>query len=365
VDVFRGCKLWKPVAGRAVFGGQVVAQALAACCATVATAEFALHSAHAYFCLPGDPTTPILYMVQRLRDGKSYVTRGCSAVQRGKTIFVALASFHRIDEPSAVEHAYAPPAAPPPDAIPDAAARLRAVLADPRLPSVFRGRVEAQLAEDNPIDLRYCRQSDPLDPGVDAPVQLVWLRAKARLDDGPAGGVPPLPIHAARALHACAIAFASDFSLLGNALLPHGSPNPSVSFMSSLDHAMWFHAPARADAWLLYELESPRLVHGRGFSVGRMFRTDGVLAVSTAQEGVIRFHPDYPSEPPVAITRGPLTAWRLSSAADGEDGDVPAPSSSSGPPPGAAAHGIATQPLATWGSTPPALAPPPDLRARL
>jgi hypothetical protein len=178
------------------------------------------------------------------------------------------------------------------------------------------------------------------------------MRCKEIDDGSPAAprrpGEPYPSSLPARVWHYCAAAFASDFALLDTALLPHRSPNPGVSFMASLDHDIWFHAPFRANDWMLYEIESPRLVHGRGLAVGRIFSADGRLVISTAQKGVIRFHADWTPEPPIHVVRKTAAAgvvWELEPEAG--DGSSPAP--------GAArpvAFGFLQQPSPTRGSVP-------------
>lgn len=355
-NLFRGTRLWKPVMARAVFGGQVIAQSLMACARTVDLNRFAVHSLHSYFLLGGDHKHPIIYHVDRVRDGASYVTRTCNAVQKGRAIFSCMVSFHSVNEVASTEHAAEMPTAnvPAPESLPDERSRLQAILDDPRLPEQYRGFVQKQIEQSTPIDLRYCRKNDPLVPTPEEPKQLVWLKAHGRLSDHPAighghdaatdteaaganansrgGGSSsettvssasspsssslPLPTGFALALHQCIAAYASDFSLLGTALLPHGSPNPFVSMMASIDHSMWFHHPFRADDWLLYELESPRLAHGRGFCTGRLFSRDGTLVVSTAQEGVVRFSYDKPQRS-IAPSSGSAAAAGSSSSAAG------------------------------------------------
>jgi acyl-CoA thioesterase II len=332
--LFRGTRLWKPVMARAVFGGQVIAQALMSCCRTVDLSRFTLHSLHSYFLLGGDPAVPIIYHVERVRDGASYVTRTCSAVQRGRAIFSMQVSFHSVREAWSTEHGRPMPAgAPDPQGLPDERARLQAIADDPRLPDRYRPFVTKQLQQSSPIDLRFCRQNDPLVPLPEEPHQLVWMRARGTISDNTGGGAAPaaaaaaqqaaqaaqaayaapaststsrpVPTGVALALHQCVAAYASDFALLGTALLPHGSPNPDISMMASIDHSMWFHHPFRADEWLLYDLESPRLCHGRGFALGRIYTRDGTLVASTAQEGVIRFRFD---APPAKALAAPTTS---------------------------------------------------------
>ena len=349
-NLFRGTKLWKPVMARAVFGGQVIAQALMSCIRTVDCNKYLVHSLHAYFLLGGNPDVPIIYHVNRVRDGASYITRTCNAVQKGKPIFSIMVSFHIANERWSTEHSYPMPTAPNPDTLPDEKERLQSIIQDTRLPKKFKPLLQAQLEQETAIDIRYCRINDPLAPEPEEPKQLVWLKARGQISEmdnynpnenntslssslsslstsssatstrtehtltsptlsssssssltnpNKSRTVPSIGL--TLALHQCVAAYASDFSLLGTALLPHGSPNPNIAMMASIDHSMWFHHPFRADDWLLYEIESPRLIHGRGFALGRIYSKDGILVASTAQEGVIRFRYDAPPEKPLTI----------------------------------------------------------------
>ena len=254
VNIFRGRSPsdWR----QRVFGGQVAGQALVAAGRTVPP-DRPVHSLHAYFIRPGDPSTPIVYTVDRVRDGRSFTTRRVSAIQHGKTIFTLSASFHR-PEPG-IQHAVAMPPVPPPDRI--------ARLADDGL-----------LAE-NPIDLRFVGPSR-VDSGgqriADTEHNLVWLRANGELPDDPL-------------LHVCLMTYASDLTLLDSVLRRHGlSWTDGQTSGASLDHAMWFHRPFRADRWLLYDQESPTAAGARGLAWGHVFTDEGELVVSVVQEGLVR-----------------------------------------------------------------------------
>jgi acyl-CoA thioesterase-2 len=248
---------WKDDRPR-VFGGQVAGQALVAAGRTVEGRP--VHSLHAYFLRPGDPSIPIVYDVDRIRDGKSFSTRRVVAIQHGEAIFNLQASFH-VDE-TGFDHQVPMPEAPDPETLPSAAE-----LAPPA-----PGRLWAR----QPIDIRYV-DGPPWDRAI-SPTgrQLVWIRADGTLPDDPV-------------LHTCVVAYASDYTLLGAALVPHGrSYFHDDLMMASLDHAMWFHRPFRADEWLLYSQASPAASSGRGLAMGGIFRRDGALAVSVVQEGLIR-----------------------------------------------------------------------------
>jgi acyl-CoA thioesterase-2 len=229
-----------------------------------------VHSLHAYFLRPGDPRIPIVYDVDRIRDGHSFTTRRVVAIQHGRAIFNLSASFH-IDEPGP-EHQYPMPDAPDPDTLPTMRERLEPY-AD-RFPPAF---VE-WIGRDRPIDTRSTRLPrwlDP-DPSPREPEQLVWFRADGKLPDDPL-------------LHACVVAYASDLTLLDTAVMPHEIKYDDGGFMiASLDHAMWFHRPFRADEWLLYSTDSPVTWGARGFVRGTIHSQSGDLVASVAQEGLIR-----------------------------------------------------------------------------
>jgi len=250
-----------------IFGGQVAGQALVAAGRTVEKGT--THSLHAYFLRPGDPTTPIIYQVDRIRDGRTFTTRRVSAVQHGQAIFHLSASFQP-DEPGP-EHQTAMPEAPDPETVPNFEERIAKIPTE-KLPEDVR----AWIRRERPIEVRSVGAGSPFDHTKRPPAQLTWIRARGRLPD-------PL------LLHQCVVAYASDMTLLDTITLPHGIVWADGSYaMASLDHAMWFHRPFRADEWLLYVQESP-IAHGaRGFATGRLFTRDGTLVVSVAQEGLIR-----------------------------------------------------------------------------
>jgi acyl-CoA thioesterase-2 len=266
LNIFRGRSPKERV--QRVFGGQVAGQALVAAGRTVPSMR-PVHSLHAYFIRPGDPLVPIVYTVDRLRDGRSFTTRRVSAIQHGKTIFALSASFHH-PEPGPV-HADPMPAAPPPEAVERSSQRLRRVV----------GEAQAQLFE-HPIDLRSVgplSAEAALDPALRTTANLVWLRVDGELPDDPL-------------LHVCLMTYASDMTLLDSVLTGHGlSWGDGRTSGASLDHAMWFHRPFRADRWLLYAQESPVSYGARGLARGQVFTPAGELVVSVMQEGLVRTGP--------------------------------------------------------------------------
>jgi acyl-CoA thioesterase-2 len=261
VNIFRGRN--PPEDRQRVFGGQVAGQALVAAGRTVENRV--VHSLHAYFLRAGDPKIPILYEVDRIRDGKSFTTRRVVAIQRGRAIFHLSASFQKIEE--GPEHQIPMPAAPDPDTL-----APRADWMSERLGSMPEP-VKQWLLRDRPIEVRYVEQES----NEAAPArQLVWIRARGRLPDS-------------LLLHQCVVAYASDLTLLDTAQLPHGIVWADPRYqVASLDHAMWFYRPFRADEWLLYVQESPCATGARGFCTGNLFTRDGKLVVSVAQEGLMR-----------------------------------------------------------------------------
>jgi acyl-CoA thioesterase-2 len=253
-----------------VFGGQVAGQALVAAGRTVPP-ERPVHSLHAYFIRPGDPVVPIVYLVDRVRDGRSFTTRRVSAVQHGKVIFTLSASFHH-PEPGP-QHAVRMPEVPRPEEVPSLLERLEKVF----------GPLAGGFYRDRPIDLRFVgpltheAQRDPTLRGTES---LVWLRVEGELPDDPM-------------LHVCLMTYASDMTLLDSVLLAHGrSWADGRTTGASLDHAMWFHRPFRADRWLLYAQETPVAYGGRGLARGQVFTDSGDLVVSVVQEGLIRTRTD-------------------------------------------------------------------------
>jgi acyl-CoA thioesterase-2 len=268
VNLFRG--LSPQVGWQRVFGGQVIGQALVAANRTV---EGRLaHSLHAYFLRAGDPSVPIIYEVDRIRDGGSFSTRRVVAIQHGQAIFSMAVSFQK--EEGGLQHQIKMPDVPPPEALPSEA-ELKAHLID-RLPP----QVKAYWEHERPIEIRPVDLGRYLAPENRAPSQQVWIRATGALGDN-------------LALHQCVLAYASDFTLLDTALVAHGRFvfDPTL-MLASLDHALWFHRKFRADEWLLYSQDSPSSGGGRAFCRGTLFTQDGVLVASTAQEGLIRERKD-------------------------------------------------------------------------
>jgi len=262
-DVFRGVSTrsrWQRV-----FGGQVAGQALVAAGRTVDD-DRRVHSLHSYFVRAGDPSIPILYLVDRVRDGRSFSTRRVIAVQRGETIFSLSASFQL--EQDGIDHQSAMPEVPEPESLPLLINRYGD---SPAATAFYR-------AMPKPIDLRYV-DDPPWQQHAKGPrdgLSRVWMRADGKLPDDPL-------------LHVCVLTYASDMTLLDSVLVRHGlAPGLDDVSMASLDHAMWFERPFRADEWLLYSTRSPSASGGRGLATGRFYRQDGTQVCSVVQEGMIR-----------------------------------------------------------------------------
>ena len=258
VNIFRGVN--PDEERQRIFGGQVAGQALVAAARTVDD-DRAVHSLHAYFLRPGDPNVPVLYEVDRIRDGRSFTTRRVAAIQHGRAIFHMSASFH-IAEPG-FDHLDEMPDVPEPDGLPTRPERFAAAgIEDTYGPSAL----DVRYITNDPFNRR-----EPLPP-----TQRVWFRANGDLPDG-------------QVLHTCLLTYASDMTLLDTTLLPHGSGATDRSvMMASLDHAMWFHRPFRADEWLLYDQHTPAASGARGLATGRVFTQDGRLVANVVQEGLIR-----------------------------------------------------------------------------
>jgi acyl-CoA thioesterase-2 len=262
VNIFRGVS--PDEKRQRVFGGQVAGQALVAAARTVEPQRF-VHSLHAYFLRPGDPLVPILYEVDRIRDGRSFTTRRVVAIQHGKAIFNLQASFHEA-EPGLDHQLTMPADVPDPESIADFRTRMEP----------YKDRLGDSWARPRPIDLRHI-DHDPFDRGEHrSETQRVWLRADGELPEDPV-------------LHACIVTYASDLTLLDTSVRPFGLAwdSPDVQ-MASLDHAMWFHRPFRADDWLLYDQHAISTSSARGLAGGAIFTRDGKLAVTVVQEGLIR-----------------------------------------------------------------------------
>jgi acyl-CoA thioesterase-2 len=250
-----------------VFGGQVLGQALVAAVRTVSEERIA-HSLHAYFLLPGDPAQPIIFEVERTRDGGSFTTRRVKAIQHGRAMFAMSVSFH-VDEPG-LDHQSTMPKVPPPEDLPSEKDLKAKLLAS--LPANMRSYWERE----RPIELRPVDVSRYFAREKRNPEQCIWMRASGRLPDA-------LP------MHQCVLAYASDFSLLDTALIAHGKLMFDKDIqLASLDHALWLHRPFRADEWLLYAMDSPSSHGARGFCRGSVYTRDGVLVASVAQEGLMR-----------------------------------------------------------------------------
>lgn len=264
-DRFRG---YSPKsAGRQVYGGQAVAQALVAATRT-APPDRPVHSMHAYFVLAGDPTIPIDFAVERVRDGKSFTTRRCHAAQRGQTIFSMEASFQRREE--GLTHAAAMPAAPDPESLDD----LHALI--DRFHGFLPEEAENWVKRRRAVDMRIVAPEAMLSPGRGAAGQLIWFRVQGPLPDD-------------RATQSALLAYLSDMTLLNTALMVHGKTifEPGLQ-VASLDHALWIHDAPRVDDWLLYAQESPWAGHARALTRGQIFARDGRLLASVAQEGLVR-----------------------------------------------------------------------------
>jgi acyl-CoA thioesterase-2 len=264
VNLFRGRS--PQTSWQRVFGGQVIGQALVAACRTVEGRP--PHSLHAYFLLAGDPKVPIVYDVDRIRDGKSFTTRRVVAIQHGPAIFSMSVSFHSAED--GLDHQMAMPDVPKPDQLPGEAEIKATIL--PLMPEPVRRYYERE----RPIELRPVEFSRYLGKKSDDGRANVWIRTTGRLPDDPI-------------VHRCVLAYASDMMLLDAALLRHGRSVLDRTIMAaSLDHALWFHRPFRADEWLLYAQDSPSGHGARGFARGLIFSADGTLVASVAQEGLLR-----------------------------------------------------------------------------
>ncbi len=268
-NLFRGIS--PKVGWQRVFGGLVIAQAMVAAQRTVPQAP--VHSLHCYFLLGGDPSAPIVYQVENLRDGRSFATRRCEAIQHGKVIFTLTASFFNPEQ--GLEHAFTAPEVPPPEELPDESAFIAEYGAQMPEP------VRRYFQRPRPIEMR------PVDPGryiargkQEDPIQKIWVRTTGPLPDDPA-------------IHRATLAYFSDMTLLDTSLVPHGrSVFHQEIQAASLDHALWLHRPFRADEWVLYVQDSPNARGGLGFSRGALYTRQGELIASVAQEGLIRLHRD-------------------------------------------------------------------------
>lgn len=269
-NLFRGQS--RDIGTKYVFGGQVLGQSLSAAQHTV-DADRAVHSVHAYFLRAGDISAPIVFDVDRSRDGHSFSVRRVTAIQHGQPILVFAASFQKSE--AGVEHQFHIPEVPQPEDIAPPA---------PPSPEVMAGlsaKMQRWLSRMGPFDMRPVYPRDELNPSKRPPYQQVWFRLNERIGDDPD-------------MHRAMLAYASDFYLLGTSTFPHAISyyQPDVQ-MASLDHALWFHRPFRIDDWLLYALDSPSASGARGLARGSIYTRDGVLVASVAQEGLIRVLPEH------------------------------------------------------------------------
>ena len=264
-NIFRGQS--RSVGSRRVFGGQVLAQALQAAIHTVPDDRF-VHSLHAYFILAGDIELPIVFEVDRIRDGGSFTTRRVKAIQRGHAIFNMSASFQKKEE--GFDHQISMPNVAPPEAL-ISWDKLVEEFGD-KLPVNIRRFLEI----DHPIEFRPVERIHPMMAGKRQPLRHVWMRSKGPMPDEPTA-------------HQAVLAYASDYNLLTTALLPHGEQAAFGNvLLASLDHAMWYHRDFRMDDWLLYAIDSPSASGARGFTRGSIFSQDGSLVASVVQEGLLR-----------------------------------------------------------------------------
>ena len=263
-NIFKGYN--HDVGAHHVFGGQVLSQALHAAQLTVPNDRY-VHSMHGYFILPGDLKAPIIYIIDEVRDGGSFTTRRVKAIQHGKDIFITALSFQLVQD--GFDHQIPMPAVDPPNEL----------LSDAELIANFKDQLPngaERFFVTRPIEFRPLNPINFIARRASEPIRNVWFKAKGHLPDDPV-------------IHQRVLAYASDYNLLTTALLPH---QHEVNFkylqMASIDHAMWFHRPFRADEWLLYALDSPSASGARGFNRGSIFKEDGTLVASVVQEGLLR-----------------------------------------------------------------------------
>lgn len=271
INLFRGQSPTET--SQRIFGGQVLGQALVAASRTV-DEDRAAHSLHGYFLRPGDPKVPIVYDVDRIRDGRSFTTRRVVAIQHGRAIFHMSASF-QISE-KGVDHQSKMPDVPAPEGL-KTEAELRTEIID-KVPD----RLKTWFSRERPIEIRPIDPFDVMNPPVRGAIKNVWFKARS-----------PLPDDAR--VHQCVLLYASDMTLLETTLGPHGLGYLSHNLqMASLDHCMWFHRAFRADEWMLYAQDSPSASGARGFNRGEIYSRDGQLIASVTQEGLCRLHEEEP-----------------------------------------------------------------------
>jgi acyl-CoA thioesterase II len=264
-NLFRGRS--QDLGYRQLFGGQVLGQALSAASQTVEATRH-VHSLHGYFLRPGDASLPVVYTVNRVRDGGSFTTRSVSAIQRGQPIFTLMASFQ--GDEAGFAHQATMPDVPGPEGLSSDLEILR------RNAHFIPERLREKFLCDKPIRMCPVTQADPFNPQREAPLKYVWFRADGPLPEDPQ-------------VHKYVLAYASDFNLITTVLQPHGASYMQRNLqMASLDHALWFHGDVRVNDWLLYAADSPWAGNARGLARGHIFTREGRLVASVAQEGLIR-----------------------------------------------------------------------------
>lgn len=269
-NLFRG--LSQDLGFRQLFGGQVLGQCVSAASQTVEEARH-VHSMHGYFLRPGDASLPVVYQVERIRDGGSFSTRRVTAIQKGQPIFSCAASFQSDEQ--GFSHQLPMPEVPGPEGLPTETELARQVA------HLIPERMRERMTSDKPIEIRPVTRINPFAPEPCEPIKHVWFRA--------AGPLPAEP-----QLHKFLLAYASDFNLLTTSMLPHGvSVFQKFMQVASLDHALWFHGDLRMDDWLLYAMDSPWAGNARGFSRASIFNRAGQLLASVSQEGLVRLREDW------------------------------------------------------------------------
>ncbi|CAO3628482.1 unnamed protein product [Cunninghamella echinulata] len=282
INLYMSKQLWIPLGARGVFGGEIVAQSLRSAWNTVEE-KFHIHSLHSYFILAGDYSVPVIYNVQRIRDGRSFATRLVIASQRGKPIFVCTCSFSTFSDAINIEHSVPMPSVPQPEELLSDDQRVVKFLESRNdLPPSVREFLEKKVEEIQPVEYRDVRFEEPEDLFTGKlesnPVSQRWFKTREKVEtDDPK-------------VHAGIVAYASDSGLLAASLAANGVRLGSgdIGMMASLDHSIWFHKPCRADDWLLHTMHSPRTSDGRGTNFGQIYSRDGTLVATTAQEGIIR-----------------------------------------------------------------------------
>jgi len=270
VNMFRGQS--RDLGGKSVYGGQVIGQALVAAARTVDGAV--PHSAHAYFLRPGDMAMPIVYEVDRVRDGRTFTARRVQAIQHGEPILSMIASFQKSED--GLTHQVSMPDVPPPEQLEFQHLQRKRWAEEAAAKGPLPERVQTAMTRDLAIEFKAVHPWNPLKPDPREPVQHFWLRSAGTLPDDPL-------------LHACVLAYATDFNLLSTAMLPHGKSwfSPGM-IVASIDHALWFHRDVRVDDWLLYSMDAPTAQGARGFSRGLIFDRSGRLVCSVTQENLMR-----------------------------------------------------------------------------